>query len=44
LPVYAFDGDAYTGYNRTTDANGQAAFTLPQGNYRFRADQGGGQS
>jgi hypothetical protein len=43
LPVYAFDGTTHTGYNRTTDANGRAVFTLPQGNYRFRADQGGAQ-
>jgi len=44
LPVYAFthsgtgDGDTYTGYHGTSDANGQAVFTLPAGEYRFRAD------
>ena len=38
LPVYAFDGDTYTGYSRTSDEHGQAAFTLPTGDYRFRAD------
>ncbi len=43
LQVYAFDGTTYTGYNRTTDANGQAVFTLPQGSYRFRADLNGTQ-
>jgi YD repeat-containing protein len=38
LPVYAFDGDNYTGYNGTTDASGHVTFTLPQGSYHFRAD------
>jgi len=38
LPVYVFNGDAYTGFNGTTDANGQVMFTLPDGSYRFRAD------
>jgi len=41
--AYAFDGADYTGYNKTTDASGQATFTLPQGNYRFRADKDGTQ-
>ena len=41
LPVYAFSGGLYTGYNKTTNASGQAAFTLPQGSYRFRADYQG---
>jgi RHS repeat-associated protein len=41
--VYAFNGTTYTGYNRTTDTNGQATFTLPLGNYRFRADYSGTQ-
>ena len=36
LPVYVFDGAAYTGYNGVTDAAGQVVFTLPQGDYRFR--------
>jgi len=43
LPVYAFSGGVYTGYNKTTDASGQAAFTLPHGDYRFRADLNGTQ-
>ena len=41
IPVYVFDGAAYTGFNQTTDANGQASITLPEGNYRFRADVDG---
>ena len=43
LPVYAFSGGSYTGYNKTTDPSGQAVFTLPQGSYRFRADYQGAQ-
>ncbi len=43
LKVYAFDGTAYTNYSATTDSNGQAVFTLPQGDYRFRADLNGTQ-
>ena len=49
LNVYAFaltgtgNGTTYTGYNKTTDANGGAVFTLPQGSYRFRADFNGTQ-
>lgn len=43
IKVYAFDGTTYTNFNATTDANGQAAFTLPPGNYRFRADYNGTQ-
>jgi len=38
LPVYAFDGETYTGYSRTANENGQATFTLPAGNYRFRTE------
>ncbi|MEI7848207.1 MAG: carboxypeptidase regulatory-like domain-containing protein, partial [Chloroflexota bacterium] len=41
LKVYAFDGATYTNYSGTTNASGQAAFTLPIGNYRFRADLNG---
>ena len=41
LPVYVFDGESYTGYNRSSDENGQVSFTLPQGDYRFRADYDG---
>jgi len=43
LPVYAFTGGSYTGYNKTTNASGQALLTLPQGSYRFRADYQGSQ-
>jgi RHS repeat-associated protein len=43
LPVYAFNGATYTGYSRTTDASGEAVFTLPQGSYRFRSDRDGTQ-
>ncbi len=43
LSVYAFNGTTYTGYNGTTDANGHATFTLPEGSYRFRADLNGTQ-
>jgi YD repeat-containing protein len=41
LPVYAFDGETYTGFNGTSDENGQEVFTLPQGDYRFRSDYDG---
>ncbi len=41
LPVYAFNGTTYTGYNGTTDTSGHVTFTLPQGSYRFRADLNG---
>ncbi|MEW6093472.1 MAG: hypothetical protein AB1531_05855, partial [Chloroflexota bacterium] len=43
LEVYAFDGTTYTGYQVTTNANGEAVFTLPLGSYRFRADLNGTQ-
>jgi hypothetical protein len=43
LKVYAFNGTTYTGYTATTNASGQVTFTLPQGNYRFRADLNGTQ-
>jgi RHS repeat-associated protein len=43
IKVYAFNGATYTNYSSTTNANGQAVFTLPQGNYRFRADLNGTQ-
>ena len=36
--VYAFKGTTYTGFSKKTDANGEAVFTLPAGDYRFRAD------
>ncbi len=41
LNVYAFDGDTYSGYSGTTDDAGQVVFTLPVGQYRFRADYDG---
>ncbi|MBN1440887.1 MAG: Ig-like domain-containing protein [Anaerolineales bacterium] len=41
LYVYAFDGTTFTNRSALTNAQGQALFTLPQGSYRFRADQGG---
>ena len=43
LFVYAFNGTTYAGYNKTTDASGWATFTLPFGDYRFRADKNGTQ-
>ena len=43
LPVYVFTGDTYSGYHAETDANGEATFTLPQGDYRFRSDLNGTQ-
>jgi len=43
LPVYAFNGTSYTGYSKTTDATGVVTFTLPLGEYRFRADKNGTQ-
>jgi RHS repeat-associated protein len=39
LAVYAFNGTTYTGMRGTTDAQGQAVFNLPEGDYRFRADK-----
>jgi RHS repeat-associated protein len=41
LPVYVFDGDTYTGFSGTSDADGRVNFTLPQGDYRFRSDYDG---
>ncbi len=41
LPVYVFSGEAYTGFNAISDANGQVEFTLPAGDYRFRSDYDG---
>jgi YD repeat-containing protein len=38
LNVYVFDGEDYTGFNGLSDANGKVIFTLPEGDYRFRAD------
>ncbi len=38
VTVYAFNGTIYTGYSKVTNTNGQVVFTLPLGNYRFRAD------
>ena len=44
LPVYAYSGTTYMNYNGTTSASGQVTFTLPAGNYRFRADKNGNPS
>ncbi|MBN2256694.1 MAG: hypothetical protein JW704_02570, partial [Anaerolineaceae bacterium] len=38
LHVYAFNGTTYAGYSRVTDSAGQVVFTLPAGDYHFRAD------
>ncbi len=39
VPVYAFTGDEdYTGKKGKTDQNGSVTFTLPNGEYKFRAD------
>ena len=43
LKVYAYNATTYAGYSGTTNASGQAVFTLPQGSYRFRADLNGTQ-
>ena len=43
VPVYVFDGETYTGFNDTTDAEGKVSITLPEGEYRFRADVDGTQ-
>ncbi|MFN2298950.1 MAG: PA14 domain-containing protein, partial [Anaerolineales bacterium] len=39
--VRAYDGDIMTPYFAQTDALGQAAFSLPDGDYRFKANKGG---
>jgi RHS repeat-associated protein len=39
LTVYAYDGETYTGASAVTDSSGKVKLTLPEGNYRFRADQ-----
>jgi RHS repeat-associated protein len=41
LRVYAFTDSTYSGYSSTTDANGHVTFSLPPGEYRFRADYDG---
>jgi len=43
LPVYVFTGSTYTGFNGISDENGQVTLTLPEGDYRFRADLNGEQ-
>ena len=43
LKVYAFNGNSYVNKTATTDANGQASFTLLPGDYRFRIDKNGTQ-
>jgi YD repeat-containing protein len=44
LKVYVFDETTYTGYNGTTNISGTTTFTLPAGDYRFRADKADGAS
>jgi YD repeat-containing protein len=39
LPVYAFNGDTYTGISGVTGKDGKTILWLPAGDYRFRADQ-----
>ena len=41
VPVYVFDGEVDTGISGLTDVNGRVEFTLPNGNYRFKADMNG---
>jgi len=41
LNVYAFDGESYIGHTGVSDENGEVVFTLPEGDYRFRADYNG---
>ena len=44
VPVYVFtDSGSYLGLNGPTDEAGEAAFRLPAGSYRFRADYQGNQ-
>ncbi len=44
VKIYLFTiTGAYLGQNATTDANGEAVFTLPEGSYKFRADYQGSQ-
>ncbi|MFH1985623.1 MAG: RHS repeat-associated core domain-containing protein [Pseudomonadota bacterium] len=44
VKVYAFTTTgSYLGLNCTTDASGEAVFTLPEGSYKFRADHQGSQ-
>lgn len=38
LDVYVFSGTTYSGYHGKTDQSGQVQFTLPVGDYHFRAD------
>ncbi|MBT3390148.1 MAG: hypothetical protein HN413_07025 [Chloroflexi bacterium] len=42
IPVHAYtDAEAYAGDSQTTNQNGMATFTLPDGSYKFRADYKG---
>lgn len=43
LNVYAFNGSTYANVSAVTDANGEATFTLLDGDYRFRIDKNGTQ-
>lgn len=39
VAVDVYDGETYTGISAVTNDSGQAGFTLPEGSYRFRAEQ-----
>lgn len=42
IPVHAYtSAEAYAGSSETTNSNGMAVFTLPDGSYKFRADYKG---
>ena len=43
VPVYLFSADAYSGISGSTDQAGKAAFRLPSGSYKVRADYQGNQ-
>ena len=38
MTVYACESEIFAGYSAVVDDGGQVTFTLPQGDYRFRAD------
>jgi hypothetical protein len=41
LTVQAYDGSTYVSYSGTSNGLGQVSFTMPEGNYRFRAVKNG---
>jgi hypothetical protein len=41
LTVQAYDGSTYAGYSAVTNSQGQVTYTLPVGNYHFRAVKNG---